>query len=109
MNEALKITGKGIIGIFGCFLAGKLLMAFGWTVAACFITVTIGIVCPVFLVNKRASNGSLIVGIFGIIFAGIIPSLFTDYIGFGFSKENISCTIQLPSHKTIFLPVFLLI
>jgi len=90
MNEAIKITGKGLLGIFGCFLAGKLCMAFGWMVTACFLTVIIGIVSPFFIMNDRSGIASLMTGIFGIIFAGILPALLTDYKGFGFSAKNIS-------------------
>jgi len=91
MKDALKYIRNGLIGIFACFMVGKFFMIFGWIVIACFATITFGILWPVISGgNKRASGNSMVIGVFGIIFSGIVPALFADYKGAGFSRNNIS-------------------
>src|ERR1700741_2768464 len=90
MKDALKITGKGILVMLSCFLVCKLLMAFGLMVLACFFAVGYGCVAVIFFHDYRLSGASLILGIFFIIFCGIVPAILTDYKGFGASRDNIA-------------------
>jgi hypothetical protein len=90
MKDALKFTGKVVLMMLSCFLVAKLMMAFGLMVLACFFAVAYGCVVPVFFNEYRISGASLILGIFFIIFCGMVPAIQTDYKGFGTSRENVA-------------------
>ncbi|MFL5754123.1 MAG: hypothetical protein ACJ76F_11995 [Bacteroidia bacterium] len=99
MKDSLKITGKGALLMLGSFFLAKLLMVFGFMVAACFAAVILGCIGPALFYDWRSGTASLMFNIFGTIFCGMIPAIKTDYGGFGTSSGTISVA-EICNHPT---------
>jgi hypothetical protein len=83
------IIFRGVLGIFSSYIVCKILSAFGWGMAGTFAAVLIGILMPILALNKSPGNSGLMIGLFGSIFAGIIPAIMNDYKGFGYSRQQV--------------------